>query len=231
MLIYQYIIFSNQFPYIQKIKDFYDKCLDKQQRLFDNYHLTNNNKLPSEITQKYNTLNENTNNERKITIQDFSNFFYSPLDINCEEFKVSSLPEKVVFDEIRKIIKSNNLKNIYYGKNPEEFSNNNVYFEYRDNTGKIKKAYIDGIIKFMNNKFFIFEIKSDNDIDPEKTNYIEIAMKEHWSKQHENLYFAIVKVGRNNVINVINNFVVYNKNLQSNELYTLERIIKYIYEC
>lgn len=119
------------------------------------------------------------------------------------------------------------MKNIYYGKNPEEFSNNNVYYEYRDKTGKIKKAYTDGIIKFMNNnKLFIFEIKSDNDIDPEKTNDIEKSMKDKWSPTHHDLYFAIIKVTRNETIK---NFEVYNKNNLSNKCYSLEKIIKYIY--
>lgn len=79
LLIYEYIVFMNQYEYIYEIQNFYNDCLDKQTRLFDNYLLLNNNKLPTEITQKYNISSDNNDNENKIIIQDFSNFFMNHL--------------------------------------------------------------------------------------------------------------------------------------------------------
>jgi len=102
----------------------------------------------------------------------------------------TSSPEFFLFEKLQKIaIKERCVK--VWCKN---FTSSNVNGAYLDKYNNIRHSYFDFIIKFNNDFFLYIEVKSEHDIDPEKTKTLQGAYEEYFNKSY-NLFDKPVVIG------------------------------------
>jgi len=105
--------------------------------------------------------------------------------------QTSRSPEVIVFNEIQRI--AAHIKCIkVWGKN---FTSSNVNGAYLDKYKNLRHSYFDFIIKFNNDTFLYIEVKSEQDIDPEKTKTLLGAYEEYFKKEQGSLFDRPVVIG------------------------------------
>ncbi|MDR0303658.1 MAG: DEAD/DEAH box helicase family protein [Chitinispirillales bacterium] len=98
-------------------------------------------------------------------------------------------PEVFVFKKLEYMLKGENVK--VWGKN---FTSSNVNGAYLDKYNKLCHSYFDFVVKFNNDAFLYIEVKSEHDIDPEKTKTLQGAYEEYFNKSY-NLFDKPVVIG------------------------------------
>jgi len=99
-------------------------------------------------------------------------------------------PEVIVFKELEYMLKGEKVK--IWGKN---FTSSNVNGAYLDENKNLRHSYFDFIIKFNNDTFLYIEVKSEQDIDPEKTKTLQGAYEEYFKKEQGSLFDRPVVIG------------------------------------
>lgn len=225
-LFYQLIIFSEEFMFINELKQKINNLKYQQMYINSDQYEYSEQKLLESFHQ-YISCDDQENEKDSIEIQDFSQLLYKPATNDNEKIYVDSKNEKFFLTKWRQFFSRNCSKEkdiFFWGKNPGNIKGNNLYFEYLDSDCQIHKAFLDMVIK-CKNKFFFIEIKGEKDIEPLKTNDIEISM-EKWSKKKTNFYFCIAYVNNNSYkISKIHSI-----NKIENENYTFDKIKQLLIE-
>lgn len=102
--------------------------------------------------------------------------FYQPLDSHSEEVALSKLRlELYALGEKVKL----------WCKN---LTSSNINGEYFDKNHNFKRSFFDFVVKFSNESFLYIEVKSENDIDPEKTQNLREAYEDYFSNKQYTLF-------------------------------------------
>ena len=101
---------------------------------------------------------------------------------------LDSKPEEITYKYItEKILElaTNNIKVKLWGKN---FKQSSVKGEYLDSEFSVHKSYWDFIVKFSNNISLYIEVKSTNDINPNKTSLLKDAYKSYFNNSLKDMF-------------------------------------------
>lgn len=139
--------------------------------------------IPNVYAELYNSSSHN--NEQKI---------YSPTYLFDTKYKTetdkqpiginTSSPEVIVFEKLQHIAINKNCIKVW-GKN---FTTSNVNGAYIDKYNKVHHSFFDYIIKFNNGNFLYIEVKSEQDINPDKTKTLQGAYAEYFQKSTITLF-------------------------------------------
>lgn len=114
---------------------------------------------------------------------------------------LDSGPELTVFSFLSyEIYKLDKLVKVW----AKNLSISNVYGEYIDDNQVFRFSYFDFIIKFSNGSFLYIEVKSDEDIDPTKTELLERSYTSYFENKEQTLFdhpivIVILKVSGNTI--------------------------------
>ena len=114
---------------------------------------------------------------------------------------LDSKPEEIVFNELcLEIYRLDKLVKLW----AKNIVTSNISGEYLDENQNFRNSYFDFIVKFSNGSFLYIEVKSENDIDPIKTELLEKAYAEYFSKMQISMFeyslvIMIVKVSGNKI--------------------------------
>ncbi len=184
-------LFENDNVYLQKehlitvlLKDYKTKLLNlisKKQTIDLKYEFALEQYKPLIYTEIYSDIiNMQSTDESPKYLFDISednNATYNqPLDSKAEKF---------VFEKLRGFINRNQDRVKIWAKNQ---TTSNISSEYLDENKQKRKSYFDYILKFENNYFLYIEVKSINDIDPEKTAKLKKAYESYFENKKETLF-------------------------------------------
>ncbi len=142
---------------------------------------------------------------------------------------LDSNPEITVFDKLGKeLYRLDDLVKVWC----KNLTSSNINGEYIDDSHSFRHSYFDYIIKFSNDAFLYIEVKSENDIDPEKTAMLQRAYADYFAKKELTLFehplvISIWKVDENKNINQES---FYDRNFIKDDLNTktYKELINYI---
>ena len=90
-------------------------------------------------------------------------------------------PEAFVFQKLQDIA----INKKYVKSWAKNFTTSNVNGAYLDKYNKLCHSFFDFILKFDNDTFLYIEVKSEHDIDPEKTKTLQGAYEEYFERSRE----------------------------------------------
>lgn len=104
--------------------------------------------------------------------------------LNGNRQPLDSDPEKVVFLKIQDF--SDETEKIkLWAKNQ---TTSNIFGSYLDESNNVRKSYFDFILKFNNGFYLYIEVKSDPDINVEKTSLLKKAYADYFENNTQNLF-------------------------------------------
>ncbi|PAK21535.1 hypothetical protein CJJ23_01110 [Mycoplasmopsis agassizii] len=169
------------------LNDFWNEIKDifkHHQKFEPNFNVEYKTYEPNKILE----VSEKSNNNLDVKIFHDSKYFFN-IELNGEmnkELHLDSKPEKAIFYEVLEAIDKINSSNedgknniTFWGKN---LTSANISGEYLDNDYKIRYSYFDFMIKCPNNIIWYIEVKSENDINKDKTKLLQ----KYYKKMFEN---------------------------------------------
>lgn len=200
----QYVIFHNHTKDLMSI-------IKKNSPFVPKYSVTLVPYEPKEYVEIYDTAKE----EQPI---DFSYDKYL-FDImkNNEETNLQPLDSKYTETIVLKY-----LSTITYALNLEKqrvriwaknLASSNISGEYIADDNTFRKSFFDFIIKFENGIFLYIEVKSTNDIDPEKTALLRRAYNDYFEKINHNLFTnpVVISIWHTDTSKIVRQEVFYDK--------------------
>lgn len=220
----EYLLLNSKFSYFNKLT----KLLYESMQYRPEYQV----KLVKYNPKEFKEIDYVNNRiEEFLTNKTYSDNYLFETIKNDDESKnnvvmLDSKPEKIVYNYIKeKILEYSKGKiNIkLWGKN---FKQSTIKGEYLDKEFSLHTSYWDFILKFSNNVSLYIEVKSENDINPEKTILLENAYSDYFKNPLKDMFvmdreskepfiISIWKVNTNNINKIkVTNF--YDKEIFSN---------------
>ena len=178
------ISFIKEFFYLAIIKSHIENIrnlINKNRQYKPKYEV----KMLPYIPQSYVELYSKENNSETIySPQYLFDTKYGNDDDTHPIGQTANSPEVIVFQKLQRIsLKEKCIK--VWGKN---FTSSNVNSAFLDKYNKLRHSYFDFVIKFNNDTFLYIEVKSKQDINPEKTKTLQGAYEEYFKKEQASLF-------------------------------------------